>query len=829
MISLLVRYDLRYLMLILAFVVSGWSALIYEVVWFQLLRVTIGGSALALAVVLATYMGGMGLGSWLAPRLVPERWRADRVYGVIEVLIALLGIAMPAVVFGLGRWYVELALAGGGGWWVRSVVCALVLLPPTVLLGATLPVVSRAVAMEGGVASRVGGLYAANLVGATLGGVTAGFVLLPVLDVYATSLVAAGGNLLAAVLVLGAFGFWRAETRSKSAGESSTVDVARLVSTADRWVVLLVVMGSGFMALMAQVVWTRLLSLQFGATVYTFSIIVSVFLAGLGLGSMVGSRVGLRAERSGSGSAALVCLGVAQLLAGLGVAWAMWAIMNVSIEWGRSMIGSTRMDRVFFNDARRALVILLPATLAWGATFPLAVSAWRAGRGRGEPGREVGALLAGNTLGAVGGALIGTLVAIPWLGTLWCQQVLVIGSSALGAAALVVAMCSAGWVELRSSRWLFGLPWWFHGVVMLMLMAWVLSWPVQPADELVLWGRKANVRMLVPESEYLAEGRYASVGVAPVPGAPSHRNLHVSGKVVASTVPEDMRLQRMLGHLPALIHPEPKSVLIVGMGMGTTAGSFVLYPSIERIVICEIEPVVAEAATYFGQVNHDLMDDPRTEVVIDDARHYLATTDERFDIITSDPIHPWVKGAAALYSEEYFALMRDRLKDGGLITQWIPLYETSGEAVKSELVTFFSVLPETTVWSTDLTHAGYDVVLLAGRESVQIDLAAYQSSVEANPLVKRALVEIGFDAMLPMLRMYAGAAADMRGWLADTPVNRDVSLRLEYLAGLSLNQQRSQEIYAELVSHRREPDRVFLGPEDIIRALWERIETPAGR
>ena len=152
------------------------------------------------------------------------------------------------------------------------------------------------------------------------------------------------------------------------------------------------------------------------------------------------------------------------------------------------------------------------------------------------------------------------------------------------------------------------------------------------------------------------------------------RNFHVSGKVEASSEPQDMRLQRMLGHIPALLHPKPRSVLVVGCGAGVTAGSFVLYPEVERIVICEIEPLIPPiAADYFGPENYNVLDDPRVEVVYDDARHYILTTNEKFDIITSDPIHPWVKGSATLYSKEYFEMCRRHLNPGGVITQWVPL------------------------------------------------------------------------------------------------------------------------------------------------------------
>src|SRR5437667_11555694 len=206
------------------------------------------------------------------------------------------------------------------------------------------------------------------------------------------------------------------------------------------------------------------------------------------------------------------------------------------------------------------------------------------------------------------------------------------------------------------------------------------------------------------------------------------RNFHVSGKIEASSEPQDMRLQRMLGHIPALVHPQPKSVLVVGCGAGVTAGSFLVHPSVERIVICEIEPLIPRVvAEHFAAENYGVVKDPKVEVVYDDARHFILTTREKFDVITSDPINPWVKGAATLYTREYFELCKSPLNVGGVITQWVPLYESNAAAVKSELATFFDVFPDGTVWSNDVEGRGYDVVLLAGVEPLAIDVEQLQA------------------------------------------------------------------------------------------------------
>src|SRR5215468_8474056 len=209
-----------------------------------------------------------------------------------------------------------------------------------------------------------------------------------------------------------------------------------------------------------------------------------------------------------------------------------------------------------------------------------------------------------------------------------------------------------------------------------------------------------------------------------------------------------MRLQRMLGHVSALMHPDPHSVLVVGFGAGVTAGSFVLHPGIKRIVICEIEPLIPRmVAPFFSKENYDVVHDPRVEIVYDDARHYILTTNEKFDIITSDPIHPWVKGAATLYTKEYFELVKQHLNPGGVVTQWVPLYESSPAVVKSEVATFFNVFSDGTMWSNDISGGGYDLVLMGQVGAARIDGDAMQARLDRPEGMRAAasLREVGFS------------------------------------------------------------------------------------
>jgi spermidine synthase len=278
-----------------------------------------------------------------------------------------------------------------------------------------------------------------------------------------------------------------------------------------------------------------------------------------------------------------------------------------------------------------------------------------------------------------------------------------------------------------------------------------------------------------------------------------------------------MRLQRMLAHLPALVHPNPKSVLVVGFGAGVTAGSFLPYPGLERLVICEIEPLIPEVvSTWFVKENNNVKNDPRTTIYYDDARSYVLTSDEKFDIITSDPINPWVKGAASLYTREYFESVKRHLKPGGVVTQWVPLYESTLDAVRSELKTFFEVFPNGTVWANNVEGHGYDLVLLAQVEPTRIDVPALQQRF-ANPTT------VGFTSPIALFATYAGQGSDMAVWLRDAVVNTDRNLRLQYLAGVGLNQYTEAAIYEQIAQFRKSPDALFVADEEFKRQLREAI------
>jgi spermidine synthase len=424
---------------------------------------------------------------------------------------------------------------------------------------------------------------------------------------------------------------------------------------------------------------------------------------------------------------------------------------------------------------------------------------------------------AANTAGAILGAVGFSIVVIPWVGTQDSQRVLI----ALAAIASAIVFVSLRNLARTATA---------IGVLAAIAVVWLVS-AVAPVPWLAIaYGRRMLIQTDPGRVLYLGEGRNSSIAISELPGGAHY--FHVSGKVEASTEPYDMRLQRMLGHLPALIHNDPKSVLIVGFGAGVTAGTFVVHPGIQHITICELESLIPPAATqYFRAENYNVMNDPRTKIYYDDARHFILTSKDKYDIITSDPIHPWVKGTSTLYSKEYFELCKRHLNPGGVVTQWVPLYESDAETVKSELATFFQVFPNGTIWGNDINGEGYDTVLLGQVEPLKINVDAMQQRLDRpdEQAVARSLKMVGFPNAIDLLSTYAGRASELAPWLANAQINGDLNMRLQYLAGLGLNYDRPVVIYGDILRYRTFPEDIFSGSDDHLAQLRLAIAAAGSR
>jgi spermidine synthase len=688
---------------------------------------------------------------------------------------------------------------------LRALLCALCLMPPTFLMGASLPAASRWLETDTEGVSWMGLLYGANTTGAVAGCVLAGFYLLRSFDMGTATFAAAALNLAVALVSMAI------AKRTPVRASGSEEGAAPTKIGIGYWPVYVTIALSGATALGAEVIWTRLLGLMLGATVYTFSIILAVFLVGLGIGSALGALV-TRAMN------ARLALGLCQLALVGAIAWTALMLSKSLPYWPVNPLLSTSFWYTFQVDLVRVIWAIFPATLLWGASFPLALaSAAQSDEDTDEDSAGlVGGIYGANTAGAIVGALSFSLMLVPWIGTAGCERALIV-------LAAVSAVFVLGPLVLEARTVVGSLA-----LAGSLVIAAVFASNVSGAPAmLIAYGRRMMTSMSRSTILYSGEGINSSIAISKWDDGAVQ--FHVSGKVEASSEPYDMRLQRMLGDLPALVHPNPKSVLIVGFGAGVTAGTFVLYPEIQRIVICEMEPLIPPTATeYFAKENYNVMHDPRVQIVYDDARHFVLTTREKFDIITSDPIHPWVKGSATLYSKEYFDLVKEHLNPGGVVTQWVPLYESDPATVKSELATFFESFPNGTVWGNS-NGGGYDTVVMGQADPMKIDLDAIERRADQpnHAAVMNSMREVGYQSVMALLANYAGQESDLRPYLAGAEINRDGNLRLQYLAGLALNTSMEGAIYSEILNYRRFPRNLVTGSPDRVEALDHAIQTMA--
>jgi spermidine synthase len=831
-------------LLLLLFVGSGCAAMIYEVVWLQLLQLVIGSTAASLGVLLGTFMGGMCLGSLILPRIVSRRRNPLRVYALLELGIGAIGLLVLFGMPSIEHIYERYAVAGPQGLWIRGIVAAVCLLPPTFLMGATLPAIARWVESGPNGISWLGFFYGGNIVGAVFGCLLAGFYLLRVYDMTTASFVAVGLNVGVALIALVLAGF---ATRFEPSIESNSDEIA--VRPAGSWAVYPAIALSGMSALGAEVVWTRLLSLMLGATVYTFSLILAVFLIGLGIGSSFGAFLTRR------GVSSQVALGACQWLLTAAITWTAVMISESIPYWPIMPTISSSPWYTIQLDIVRCLWAVLPPACLWGASFPLALSAL-ATRGQ-DAGKLVGGVYASNTVGAIAGALIFSLWLIPGIGTANSERVL-IGITALGGlVALIPLLGRISWKGRVSSALslvaLIGLATWLGSKVTPMPWATVAYGRQAP----IMIGRTRNeiVKETSPGPNspefsclYVGEGMNVSVAVSLT--NQGVKNFHGAGKVQASTLPTDMRLQRMLGHIPAIVHKKPESVLVVACGAGVTAGTFVLHPDVKRVVICDIEPLVPKTVTpMFGKENYHIVDGiaeenphqvrgKQVEVMYDDGRHFLRTTKEKFDIITSDPIDPWVKGCASLNTIEYYQMCRDHLNPGGSVSLWIPLNESDLETTKSLIATFFEVFPNGIIWSNERDRFGYDAVLFGTVEPTVINLDEIQEKLSRldHKFVKQSLYDVGLmqpltafegevvrDDGLELLATYSGQAPLLKEWAKGAQINTDRNLRLQFLAGMAMNNYIGDGILASILAYYKFPDKTFVGSKETIESFKETL------
>ena len=772
---------------LLAFFLSGASSLLFESLWTRELTLVFGSTTLAISTVLATFMGGLGLGSWLASKKADSFPEPLRTYALVEGGVGVYALIVPVILSGypalarglyhtLGDHYVALSLG-------RFVAAALLLGIPTTLMGATLPLLARHFIQQPWqmkrIGLRLGTLYAVNTFGALVGAFTAGFVLLPLTGVRATNYTAAATNLVLCAFVLAIRG------RASSSPEHEPLEAMGEAETGEAMperavrVTLIAFAISGGTAMTLEVLWTRALAVVMGSSIYSFTLILVAFLGGLAGGARLFGRTAAKAKDPVA-ALAWLHLGTATLI---GVTYLIIDKLPRVFVW--SLKGSSfDVDAILAWQFLLALLAILPPTILMGGVFPLTMRIYAGGMDR--VGRDVGTAYAINTIGAILGSFLAGFVALPILGL----QRGIAACAALDVALAVALIYVAPRLDKsRRTAALIGAPLVF-ATCALVIPRWNLVYfdyglfRVDYVREIL----DAGGRWSLPDLLYYKDGIATTVSVERFG---KHTALKNNGKVDASNG-DDMPTQIMVGLMPFFFTQTPHpTVAVVGYGSGVTAGA-TTQSGASRIDVVELEPAVVEGARFFTDVNHDPPHNPRVHIHIGDGRNFLAQTRDKFDVVISEPSNPWITGVSNLFTAEYWHMAHARLAPGGVFCQWAQLYEMSPTHIKTILRTFSSEFPYTYVFAAE--DLSSDVILVAADKPLSLDRADFARRL-ADPTfgaeAKRGGVRTPEDVPAYLLL----APDEIPAFTAGAPLNTDDNAIIEFGAPRDLLGYNSKDKY----------------------------------
>jgi spermidine synthase len=750
-----------------------------------MLGLVFGHTVFALTTVLAAFMGGLALGASVFGRMIDRRGRPLRVYGLLESGIGLYALIVPFLLDAARVVYLQLYRSFEMPLAVftvaQFVLISAILLIPATLMGASLPVLVKLFAgrLEG-IGRRVGNLYALNTAGAVVGSAAAGFLLLPVLGVQRTTLLAAAINLVIGLwaILADVWGdkFFRVSTAPARDPLSSTTENPPATASPPL-LIALVLAGiglSGAASMVYEVAWTRALRLMIGSSIYAFSAMLTTFLVGLSLGSFLFAR--LWGNRK-TGAALFGWIELAIGLSALALVPAFERLPDLVLAIF-NRLSPSYSGAVMTQFALSFLVMIVPTTLI-GAAFPCAVQIYA--RSSARLGRDVGQTYSVNTLGTIIGVLCAGFVLVPWIGTQASMTTAAAINAIVGTAILLISYgMSPAWPRLLVyplvllfvlGTWL--LPRWDPSIMAGGVSVYVSHY-VSGGDPTGKFREERAGKELL----FYREGLNSTVSVE---RTARNTSLRVDGKTDASDG-IDMATQLMLGHLPMLLHPNPERALVIGLGSGVTVGAMLQHSVLKDLEIIELEPAVIEASIFFRHVNRDFRRDPRVRIEVADGRNFLLASEEKYDVISSEPSNPWIAGVANLFSREFYELARSRLDSDGMMVQWIHGYSLFPRELQMVVNTFRSVFSHVTVW----WGSQGDYLLVGTKQRLVVDYGRLVDRYESSKGVRTDFEMLGWRSPLALLTLFLLDDADSARYAKGAPINSDDHPLLEFAAPLAL-------------------------------------------
>ncbi|MBD3322816.1 MAG: hypothetical protein GF350_17080 [Chitinivibrionales bacterium] len=708
-----------YRLFFVTFFLSGACALAYEIIWERMLLLLLGNSVNSVAAVLASFMGGLALGSFLFGRISSHVKRPLLLYAGLEAGIGIFAFVFPSLLSGLNSVYIMLARQFSGTPWavtaIKPVFSFLILIVPTSFMGGTLPVAVKYIIRTPRVTTRrAGTLYGINMLGAVAGCAAAGFYFIFAFGLYTVNIIAGSINCLIGLTVL-LFHLKRAivptpgpaaAAGSPETGTGEQRDADAIPGRIKR--VILITAGiSGFCALAFEVVWTRLLIFYIGNSIYAFPSMLVVYLCGSALGSLLISRFHTFFKDK------IMLAGYCMLIIGMLSLATLPLFPQLSgILQKMIMAGSSTLSTPIFIGIVTSGTVLFGLSFLFGMIFPLATGIFS--RSPGNISRSVGYIYSFNTAGAVLGSFLSSYAIIPVLGTTWGTILLAAICSGMGA--MLVFISPSG--QRRTGRIIAASGVTFCVLIAVFLVPWNRPvWMYSPVFDAI----EKSERIL-----FYKEGKGATVTVRENAPDPYDNNrykvIEVDGVNVAGTPPMLRTTQKMQGHFPLLLYKaatgkDPAYAFILGLATGESSHSICLH-DIKRLDCLEIVPEEKAALKYFKNINHDILTNPKFNLTFDDARSFLLTSRTQYDIIESDAIHPEVN--ITTYTKEYFEICKKRLADDGILSSWIPFFNLGEKELKVLLKTIRAVFPHVMIWYVPHNH-NHHALLMGTKKKLQFD------------------------------------------------------------------------------------------------------------
>lgn len=735
-------------LLLLLFFGSGVCALVYQVMWLRLLSLVFGVTVYAASTVLAGFMAGLGLGSFLGGRFASRFTRPLVAFGVAEALVGITAFATPFALDALTAVWVavypqlpqSLALLTV----IRFVVAFLILIVPTSLMGATLPlVIKSAVAREERVGGRIGLLYAINTAGAIAGALIAGFYFISEMGVSRSFQIAAITNIVIGAIAIAAGRALPALSKAASAGDAAISTVA--VTTQQR-MVLWTFFVSGLLSLALEIIWFRMLVVFLRPTAYAFTIMLACVLAGIALGSAIAAPL-LRARRNW-----IVVLAVIQALIGIAavLSFNLLTRAQVAIDAAVPWFERAGLNTYLAPLVVSSMIAMLPTTMMLGLAFPIGLSLWAGDSPSDDTSRRAGSFYSLNVIGAIIGSVLAGFVLLPQFGT---RTSLIIVS----ALATLSSVLLAATERKRNATAAFALM-----IAGPLLFAAGARAAVDPFD--VAFERFHRNETLL----WREEGAQTTVAVHQRVGNQPVKVMFLDGNHQANDSPGTAFVHHRIGALPVMLHPNPRTALVVGLGGGATPGA-VARLNVDVDVV-ELSPAVVKGSDYFKSINFNLLERPNVTLKVDDGRNFLMMSRKKYDVITADIILPRHAGAGSLYSREYYELVRSHLAEDGVAMQW------NGGDSESEykllMRTFVSVFPYTTLW-------GDGSLMLGSMKPFTLSQSAYEA--------RRVTFEQFPWDIATLKRIFIAGPEEIREFVGEGPVLTDDKPMIEYFLSLPIH------------------------------------------